>query len=213
MKRLRVSPWIGLALVIATSGAAYAAVSASSPTITACVRHRGGVLYSGRKCARGDARLSWSATGPAGPHGPVGVQGPPGMIGPPGAPGPRGDIGPSGVVDATTVMDQVPGPIPLQATFVKRRADTVLVATFSGSGYWNLAPGTALLVLDVDDSDVGVSRLFFNNSGEHLAFPTQQVVVKGIAAGSHTISLIGLGLFDSNDYFTVTIEEVAPASS
>ena len=56
-----------------------------------------------------------------------------------------------------------------------------------------------------------MSRLFFNNTNEHLAYPTQQVVVKGLTAGQHTISLIGLGLFDTNDYFTVTVQELVPA--
>jgi hypothetical protein len=223
MKRLRISPAMAVALaslVIAMSGGAYAAVNASSSTtITACVRHRGKVLYTARRCARGDAELSWNVAGPRGPRGLPGVQGQvgvPGAPGEPGAPGAAGEPGPSGVVAATTVMDQVPGPIPLGGTFVKHRSDTILVATFSGSGFWIGPPqstGTGLLVLDIDDNDVGVSRMFFNNLNEHLAYPTEQAVVKGVAAGTHRVSLTGLGFDDSNDYFTVTILEVAPASS
>jgi len=108
-------------------------------------------------------------------------------------------------------MDQLPGPLPLQTTFVKHRSDTSLLATFSGSGYWDINPGTGILVLDIDNQDVGASRLFFNNMNEHLAYPTEQVAVSGVAAGSHTLTLIGLGLFDSNDHFTLTVQEVAPA--
>ena len=87
--------------------------------------------------------------------------------------------------------------------------------TFAGSGYWSGPPGDsglAALVLDVDDTDVGVSRSYFNNQDEHLPFPTQQVVVKGIGAGAHTISLLGFGFFDTNDFFSVTVEELATTS-
>ena len=199
-------------LVIATSSGAYAAVTASSAAITACVRHRSGVLYTARRCARGDALLSWNVTGAAGAPGPAGGQGPPGAAGPPGAPGPGGAPGPSGVVDATNVMNQVPGPLPVFASFVKHRADTILVATFSGSGYSDLQfPAPSVIELDIDDVGVGSSQLFINNAGEHLAYPTQEVVVKGISAGTHTVSLIGIALDDANDRFSVTIQEVLPA--
>lgn len=196
------------ALVLAGAGGAYAAAGAGSPSITACVRHRSGVLYVGRRCARGDAPLSWNAVGPSGPPGQTGA---PGVPGPPGIPGPQGDPGPSGVVDATNVIDQVPGPLPLFATFVKHRTDTILVATFSGSGFSNLTfPAPSVIELDIDDAAVGSSQLFINNAGEHLAYPTQRVVIKDITAGRHTVSLIGIATDDANDRFSVTIEEVLP---
>jgi Collagen triple helix repeat (20 copies) len=215
--------------VLAVTGGAYAAVVVSSPTITACVRHNGGALYRAHTCARRDQRLAWNTTGPQGPKGATGALGPSGAPGTPGVPGPKGDTGPpgpkgdpgqsgaagpSGVVGAT-VLEQVPGPLPLTATFVKQHADTILLMTFAGSGYWSGPPGDAglaALILDVDDTDVGVSRLYFNNQDEHLAFPTQEVVVKGIGAGTHTISSLGFGFFDTNDFFSVTVQELAPAS-
>jgi hypothetical protein len=61
--------------VLAVSGGAYAAVTASSPTISVCVHHRGGGLYSGRSCARHDRRLTWNVIGPLGPPGRNGVNG------------------------------------------------------------------------------------------------------------------------------------------
>ena len=216
--------------VLAATGAAYAAVTVSSPVIEACVRHSGGALYRAHTCARRDQRLDWSTTGPQGPKGATGAPGPAGAAGAPGMRGPKGDTGssgpvgspgqggaagPSGVVGATAVLEQVPGPLPLAATFVKQHADTILLMTFAGSGYWSGPPGAsglAALILDVDDTDVGVSRLYFNNQDEHLAFPTQQVVVTGIGAGTHTISLLGFGVFDTNDFFSVTVQELAPAS-
>jgi hypothetical protein len=66
-------------------------------------------------------------------------------------------------------------------------------------------------LLDIDDAAVGSSQLFINNAGEHLAYPTEQVVVKGISAGRHTVSLIGLATDDANDRFSVTIQEVVPS--
>jgi hypothetical protein len=75
--------------VAAASGGAYAAMTASSTSIVACVHHNGGGLYKARKCARHDGRLVWSVTGPrgaTGPQGPQGNQGPQGIQGRPGTP-------------------------------------------------------------------------------------------------------------------------------
>ena len=116
------------------------------------------------------------------------------------------------MVDATEVMNQVPGPLPLFASFVKQRADTILLATFSGSAFSNLQfAAPSVIELDIDDAAVGSTQLFINNAGEHLAYPTQQVVIKGISAGRHTVSLIGIATDDANDLFSVTIQEVAAA--
>ena len=176
--------------VLAATGGAYAAVTASSPTITACVRHDGGALYRARTCARRDQRLDLEHDRAAGTKGRLPApRGHPARPARPacrdlkaipvrrdrtGSPGQDGAAGPSGVVGATTVLEQVPGPLPLAATFVKQHADTILLMTFAGSGYWSGPPGDtglAALILDVDDKDVGVSRLYFNNQDEHLAFP------------------------------------------
>ena len=76
-----------VALVVAASGGAYAAVKSSSPTISACVHHKGGGLYVAHKCARHDARLRWDVTGPPGRQGEQGVMGLQGPAGQPGGPG------------------------------------------------------------------------------------------------------------------------------
>jgi hypothetical protein len=83
-----------VALVTAASGGAYAAVGSSPSTISACVRHSGG-LYVAHRCAHGDSRLTWNAIGPQGPAGAQGPAGQPGPTGPQGAVGPAGAIGPS----------------------------------------------------------------------------------------------------------------------
>jgi len=82
------SPWLGLlaglVAVVALAGGAYAAASGGG-RISVCVRHRGGVLYRARRCARRDHRLSWNVRGPRGPRGPQGPRGATGPQGPAGA--------------------------------------------------------------------------------------------------------------------------------
>ena len=90
-----------VALVMAASGGAYAAVKGSPRTITVCVHHKGGGLYTTRKCARRDARLSWNVKGPTGAQGPRGLTGAPGAQGPQGVNGPRGAQGAPGPFPAT----------------------------------------------------------------------------------------------------------------
>jgi hypothetical protein len=93
MTRLRITPTVAVALatlVLAAAGGAYAAVHASSSTISACVRHKSGVFYAADACRPRDARLTWNVAGPPGPagaQGPAGPQGPIGATGPPGDPG------------------------------------------------------------------------------------------------------------------------------
>ncbi len=90
MTRLRITPTVAVALaalVLAAAGGAYAAVHASSSTISACVHHKSGVFYRADTCHPRDAQLTWNV---AGPPGPAGAQGP---AGPQGVTGPRGDPG------------------------------------------------------------------------------------------------------------------------
>lgn len=90
MRRLSISPALVVsvvALVVAASGATYAATR-STATITACVHHRGGGIYLARRCARHDRRLTWNLQGQTGAPGPQGKTGPTGKTGP--ASGPAG---------------------------------------------------------------------------------------------------------------------------
>lgn len=82
------SPAMGIALValvVAASGGAYAAVTANSKSIVACVHRDGGGLYLRRTCSRNDRRVVWSVAGPRGQAGPQGPAGPAGIQGPPGS--------------------------------------------------------------------------------------------------------------------------------
>ena len=79
---------LGVAVVtLAGGGGAYALASSNGGTITVCVKHTGGALYSAKKCARHDQQLSWNKQGPAGA---TGSQGPAGVLGAQGAQGPAG---------------------------------------------------------------------------------------------------------------------------
>lgn len=95
-----------LAIVVAAAATAYGA-GGSGGTITACVTHSSGALYKAKKCAKGDAKLSWSQVGPQGPQGPRGLQGPQGEKGAPGAPGAKGETGATG--------PQGPGALPISS--------------------------------------------------------------------------------------------------
>jgi hypothetical protein len=86
---------VGLVVLAAACGGAYAAGQASTPTISACVRHTSGVFYAAAQCRRRDTRLTWNVKGPIGPGGPAGPQGTAGPPGPAGPSGPKGDPGPT----------------------------------------------------------------------------------------------------------------------
>jgi hypothetical protein len=63
-----------LAVVIALCGTTFAVTYAATADkaakkITVCVKKSGGTLYSAKKCARGDKKLSWNKAGVAGPAG------------------------------------------------------------------------------------------------------------------------------------------------
>jgi hypothetical protein len=83
-----------LALLVALSGGAYAAVSGPRATISACEARRGGALYVAHRCHHGDKKLSWDVTGPQGQLGLPGPTGPQGQSGSQGATGPS--TGPAG---------------------------------------------------------------------------------------------------------------------
>ena len=79
-------------LVCGLSG--YAIAQSGSPTtkkVRACAKKKGGALrLSGKKCRRGERRVTWAARGPQGPAGA------PGLAGAPGAPGANGSNGTDG---------------------------------------------------------------------------------------------------------------------
>lgn len=85
----------GLALMIATSGVAVAAIPSSSGVVNACYSKRTGTVRvvdkaKKQKCRKGEKALSWSQKGPGGASGARGATGAQGPQGPPGDPGTTG---------------------------------------------------------------------------------------------------------------------------
>src|ERR1700744_4947516 len=89
-----------IAVVLAVGGGTYALAADGTAEITVCVAKQGGALYKAKKCAKGDARLSWNQVGARGPAGRAGGSGAPGRTGQPGPPGPSGSQGPAGTPGA-----------------------------------------------------------------------------------------------------------------
>jgi hypothetical protein len=85
-----------MALVLATTGFAVAAIPGSGGTITGCYHKKKGnlrVLDAGRKCLKGERKLAWSQTGPPGA---VGAKGDTGAKGDPGGAWSAGSAGCAG---------------------------------------------------------------------------------------------------------------------
>ena len=103
LRRLHLTPVVGacvVALAVAASAGAYAAVTGSPKAIVACVGHKGGGLYVAHTCAHGDRVLTWNVTGaqgPAGKDGAAGAAGPKGDTGAAGSPGPFPGVLPAGI--------------------------------------------------------------------------------------------------------------------
>jgi hypothetical protein len=109
VKRLlkRPSPGTALgliALVVAVSGAAYAAIPSADGVIHSCYNassNPSGQLRvidaeSGARCGKNEKALNFNQTGPQGPKGDTGPQGPQGPTGATGATGPQGETGATG---------------------------------------------------------------------------------------------------------------------
>ena len=99
-------PFVSYALTIAMvalviSGIAVAAKKPSKSQITGCYSKKTGdlrVLNRGKRCKRGERKITWTKSGARGTRG---ARGPRGVIGPI---GPRGGTGPSGSLGATGAM-------------------------------------------------------------------------------------------------------------
>lgn len=80
---------VTIALVLAASGFAVAAIPGPNGNIRGCFEKKGGelrVVGHKRKCRRGERRLVWSKRGPAGPAGEQGARGETGPTGAQGSP-------------------------------------------------------------------------------------------------------------------------------
>jgi hypothetical protein len=200
VRKLRLTPAMGVALValvLSAGGGAYAASTGTQTVILACIHSRGGGLYSARKCARHDKRLTWNATGPQGVPGPKGQQGAQGVPGTAGATGASGSPGAPGApgAPAETLFAQVntAGTINTSSPGVEVSPPTA----YPGNGYYLVNFGQ-----DVSHCAAIVTQ------GALPDFGFAGATHSGTATGAATASIEGSGATYSNGYPTGDTVEV-----
>jgi hypothetical protein len=99
-------------LLCGLSGYAIAQSGTATPkTVKACAKKKGGALRLGKKCRKGERRVTWAVqgprglTGPSGPSGPAGARGVAGADGAPGIAGSNGADGINGTSTGETFFD------------------------------------------------------------------------------------------------------------
>lgn len=169
-------------LAVAATGGAYAAVHAASNSISACVRHHSGELYTGRPCARHDRPVTWNVVGPQGPQG---VPGPAGTPGPPGPPGPPGSA--AGVLGAQSGGIDPPGldGLPNQTETL---TDTVLSTSQSGDV---LAVGHADLQIDCGSLVCGFTAGLYVD-GQPVPGSARNIELPVFTSTEETLELFGI---------------------
>jgi hypothetical protein len=106
----------------------------------------------------------------------------------------------------TQLFNQQPGPLPVGANITTHGGTLVLFA--AGSGFTTY-PGAEGMTITVDGNTVGGAKVFTNEAQSHKAFIANGIVVKGVAAGTHSIVLQGWSnVTDNNDSFNLTVFEV-----
>jgi hypothetical protein len=108
----------------------------------------------------------------------------------------------------TQFFDAIAGPLPrTSAAFTTGGGTLVLFA--SGSGF---ASGVQKIGMEIriDGAVKGHAKSYTNEPNSHKAFTTNLLVIAGIPAGSHTVTLATWNntLTDSNDFFTATVLEL-----
>jgi hypothetical protein len=111
------------------------------------------------------------------------------------------------------VFESRSGPLPFTSSTFTTSGGTLLVFA-SGTGFSTVG-GTIGMSVRVDGVEQGQAKSFTNELSSHKAFSALALVVGGIAAGSHTVTLAPLPgtATDGNDVFNVTILELPWATS
>lgn len=108
----------------------------------------------------------------------------------------------------TTVLAQS-GPLPLAGAYTA--SGGTLLVTVSGSGYASSIAGVigAMVLLDNDPFDA--IYVTANSTLSHMAFVSKQLVLTGVASGTHTLGFGNLNFnttTDSGDNFSITVLEL-----
>lgn len=107
----------------------------------------------------------------------------------------------------TQVFNNEAGSMPKSKQFTM--GGGVLLVFASGSG-WSNNSGQIGMEIKINNVLKGIAKCFTNEASSHKTFSANFLVVNGIAAGSHTLSLTALTgtNTDVNDFFSVTILEL-----
>jgi hypothetical protein len=108
----------------------------------------------------------------------------------------------------TQLMNQVAGGLPKTSASFSTTGGTLLIFA-SGSGWRNVA-GAIGMDIQVDGVTKGSATVTASEANSHKAFIPNTIVVTGIAAGSHTVTLSAWGntTTDSNDWYSVVVTEL-----
>ena len=107
---------------------------------------------------------------------------------------------------ATGVLANAPGPLPLSGSFGS--GGGTLIITACGSGYYGTVGTIIGFNVQLDSVTKGGTRLYINETNSHKALPCANFVVTGVAAGSHTASIVANTITtDASDFFSLTIVE------
>lgn len=108
---------------------------------------------------------------------------------------------------ATQVLNLSPGGLPVTGAFSS--SGKTVVVFISGTGYAASAKLIGMELL-VDGVSKGFAKSFTNESSSHKAFSSNAIVISGLAAGTHTLSLNSWNSTntDDNDFFSATVLEL-----
>ncbi|TDR36989.1 hypothetical protein DFR29_12625 [Tahibacter aquaticus] len=98
------------------------------------------------------------------------------------------------------------GPLPLKIPFTAPISGDVTIA-FSGTCWSSTVNNPGGVEVFLDGKSLGKALLFFNNTTQHQALPTQFFAVN-LGEGQHTITLQAISstvLSDRNDFFSLWI--------
>jgi hypothetical protein len=107
------------------------------------------------------------------------------------------------------LMNDSHGPLPMDSRSFNTQGGVLLVFA-SGSGFRRQTDGQIGMEILLDGTLRGRARGFTNEPNSHKAFTVQALVVSGVSAGQHTITLRSWNetSTDLNDFFTVTVLEL-----